>query len=181
MINKEILESEKSYVKALNYLVSKMFTNQYEGISQQDKMSIFGGYERISCLHNEFLKTMETFSSTLATPSAIGAIFSKFLPFFNIYIDICTKYTSTLNLYKKQLSSKRFSDYAAQVGNEYNAITIDSLLVMPIRRIPRYYLLLSELLKNVDKTADKYELTKVLQRVQNLSATINDNVRNQQE
>lgn len=89
----------------------------------------------------------------------IGKIFKKFIGFFKMYKDYLTSYEgSTIRLAKLVTSNRKFVDFLekARADPRSLGLGIDSFLMEPVQRIPRYRMLLEELLKYTAEDNDDY-------------------------
>jgi len=87
--------------------------------------------------------------------ASIGTAFLEFASFFRMYAVLMNRHAATAALLAN-LSEGRpaFAAFlaAAQAAPRSNNQTLESLLIMPVQRLPRYQLLLAELIKLVRRT-----------------------------
>ncbi|EGG14226.1 pleckstrin domain-containing protein [Cavenderia fasciculata] len=121
-------------------------------------------------------KITNTFEAILA----ILDVFNKHRSNFKIYSSYIVAYDnaiSTLNRLKKKSSFNNFIE-KCRTDSRSNGQDINSLIIMPVQRLPRYVLLLNELLKNVPNLNIYSNITKSLESciggVKNVTQFVND-------
>ena len=73
---------------------------------------------------------------------------------------------------------KLVSSFCQKVINKCNGITLAQLLIVPVQRIPRYRLLIQEMINSTEKTHPDYNgLNKALETIKKFAETVNENVR----
>lgn len=97
---------------------------------------------------------------------AIGKVFQEIGPFLKLYTDFVNNYDEAYALYKKLRSQKWFISYVQHcttklppdLRNENTSLSSDlqTLLILPIQRIPRYQMLLQSILEVTDESMDDY-------------------------
>ncbi|KAH3759829.1 rho guanine nucleotide exchange factor 17 [Pelomyxa schiedti] len=159
-VAKELLSTEQCYVESLDILVDKLINpllnNEKHGtpvLSASEFYQIFSNVNELLCHHHKFLsslnKKMDTWADSTTT---IGDIFLTEAEFFGQYgaylrnFDISnvavTYFMNTRPRFKEMILG--FEKALQQTANPLN---LDSFLIMPIQRLPRYMLLISDLLK----------------------------------
>lgn len=110
----------------------------------------------------------------------IGAIFIRLIPFLKMYNEYSSDYQNALNtfnrlvkenpLFKPELDKCR--------ANSRSKLTFEDLLIMPIQRVPRYSLLLNDLLdKTIPSHGDHKDIQAALNQVLAVAKLINESVR----
>jgi len=183
----EILSTEQTYVDSLEILVSCFLKPlRILGYISADNLAlIFGNVEDILAKNTELLSLVRARVENWSTESIIGDIFtqntSKLLLPHKAYVTGFTKANEILNSLK------------TGSGNNTNEINIflsvvntlpqcgqqlANLLIMPVQRIPRYVLLLSDLQKRTSPThADNPHLVKAIEAATKLAVDINESNR----
>ena len=85
----------------------------------------------------------------------MGGVFLRYLPFFKSYTEYGKQFSkgSALlsELRKKRSDLRKFLEQtASRLESVLKLDLLDSLLIMPIQRLPRYTLLLQDLYDNTD-------------------------------
>ncbi len=112
----------------------------------------------------------------------MGALFKTFAPFLKMYTQYVRNHETAsqmvTDLYNKK--PKKFTQFSttavADPRNKGN--TLFSLLIMPVQRVPRYKLLLSELIKNTEDTHRDYsDLLSAHSSIDKVAVHINEELR----
>jgi len=75
-----------------------------------------------------------------------------------IYADYVNKFDSAMEVYKDRIQSKTVSDFLRDCMTRANTrLDLPSFLIMPVQRMPRYQLLLKELLKFTPESHVDYQ------------------------
>lgn len=139
------------------------------------------------------LHDLTTFASAPKQPraskmfaSSIGKVFLDFAAFFKSYAFYSANYAGAQlmldSLIKGHTAIHTFLQYEAE--HQEGGMILQNLLIAPVQRIPRYALLLEELLKNTPTSDDdvikqqQYDnLSKALEMVRRTATYINDTIR----
>eukprot|EP00939_MAST-03C_sp_MAST-3C-sp1_P000290 g290.t1 len=145
-ICQEILEVERKYVTALRTLEMEIRLPITKKLgSQAAKLGlgrIFGNVKIILELNNTLLLDLED-----ADQDSIGSVFLQFAPFLKMYTAYLNHTEDSLNLLQDaKKSCKVFKDFCAR-----QPTSLESLLIRPVQQIPRYVMLMKELLKHTPK------------------------------
>ncbi|KAJ3434351.1 faciogenital dysplasia protein [Anaeramoeba flamelloides] len=110
----------------------------------------------------------------------LGKCFQGFKVIVNLYQNYCEGYDEGLKLLAHLRSKKeKFSSWLLEVKHTPEALNLDitSYLIMPIQRLPRYKLLLSEALKHIDPLHPDYAPTKeAIGFIENIAQRINEHL-----
>lgn len=167
-VAQEILSTETSYVNSLSSInsvfvepLTKVSTCSKTMIITPDQIqAIFNNIQVLCTLNTYFLDNLNKRMLKWDPDSTkLSDLFLQFAPFFRMYSQYVTKFEEVpkiLNqLLKTNMRFRKFCDQAKT--NIYCNIGLESLLIMPIQRIPRYKLLLQELLKVTPTFHKDYE------------------------
>merc|ERR1712130_459399 len=93
-----------------------------------------------------------------------------------MYIDYVKNHEKALNTLKKLNSNKKFQSFVDTTAGEQGKI--QDYLILPVQRIPRYRMLLRELLKHTAETHPDFQpLTQALDLVSTVAGQINEAIR----
>ncbi|EGC32781.1 hypothetical protein DICPUDRAFT_81422 [Dictyostelium purpureum] len=101
--------------------------------------------------------------TSLESIESITSIFNKNTENFKKYSDYIIGYDASVTLLARLRKKKDFENFLVKCRNDSrcNGLDISSLLIMPVQRLPRYILLLNELLKN---TPESHPCAKIINK-----------------
>jgi len=145
----EILTTERTYVSQLLLMVT-MFVDKPEcGLNPDQILQVFANVKVIATCHKMFLEPLEERVKTWTESSIISDLFleARWIKLYKHYIN---QYDSAARLVKEWRETiKPFKKYLKET--EWTPVlqhtNLESLLVTPIQRLPRYVLLLEEMAK----------------------------------
>ena len=171
---------EKNYIKPLKVLAS---TPNNAILSQDQLGGIFSNLQQIIVLNNKFLVDLEERLGKWSENPCLGDVVLQFAPFFKMYTQYVNNHeTATSVLGKARTDDKKgFGDFERACMQQGGGISLDSYLILPIQRVPRYKLLLQELKKNTEPDhKDMKNIDKALEVVGTVAMHINDSVKQQE-
>lgn len=195
-IVRELLETEKTYCNSLWILINtfmkplqeELHTKNSLNISKDtsllDKDSIrriFSVVEVLYGINLKFLDSLQNKMKFWSFAQTIGDIFLEIKDVLRAYVQYVNNYNNallTLNLcIQKRPMLAEFLERCYQ-DPKINGQNITSYLITPIQRIPRYVLLLQELLKSTKKFHPDYKILQVaIEEIKNLAEVINKSKR----
>eukprot|EP00026_Physarum_polycephalum_P004104 Phypoly_transcript_04121.p1 GENE.Phypoly_transcript_04121~~Phypoly_transcript_04121.p1 ORF type:complete len:678 (+),score=110.34 Phypoly_transcript_04121:137-2170(+) len=181
---KEVIETEKSYLQSvecivLDYLES--IRNSFPPLLPPESITmIFGKIEDIFLINKELYQQLTSTSEEKAG-KRIGDIFLKTAPYLKLYSEYCKNYPLAIAKLKKHLEEERFAFFVKKIRGDGSILDLPSLLIMPVQRIPRYKLLLIELLKRTDPVEPDFgDLNVALGKVSEVADHINNVIKERQ-
>jgi hypothetical protein len=114
---------------------------------------------------------------------SLGTVFLGFAPFLQIYHGYA-KGTAKAHRMVTQLlaTNAKFAESHAKAMDEAKGMNLNSLLITPIQRVPRYKLLLTEVLKfSEDSHPDTAQLNGALVEISKAALLINEAVRKEEQ
>eukprot|EP00940_MAST-03C_sp_MAST-3C-sp2_P001065 g1065.t1 len=207
-VAEELIHTEEKYVKSLRTLVDRYYRplksvigTPKEILTFAELKKIFANVELLLPLNEELLKDLQK----EGPDGDIGGVVHRFAPFlkmYHIYLDNADESgkavrrrimrdVSMMSL-KPTTSGKKFDVRNAQKGLTFKAFCknifaetneqLQSLLIKPVQRIPKYRLLLQDLLKNtLPNSADRANLEAALKSIKETASHVNESVRHKQE
>jgi hypothetical protein len=151
----EIVDSEVKYVEFLSILMENYVKPIRGGLITDKKKKIIVTKKEAATLFPPDLTSIFSFNTELLkdlkskSPQIrhISEIFIRMSPMFKLYIGYTKTYQNSLNEIRFFTKEKKsFSEWCTNVKIKCG-MTISSLMVMPIQRIPRYRLLFESVLK----------------------------------
>lgn len=168
----EILSSEVTYLRNLEIIMEYFMHPIYQKqlLCYSSYTTLFENIETLYNVNAELLKELKQ------DPQNVASAFCKLAPFFKLYSVYAYNYKRALLLLQHiQENDAKTSEFIAsqetrpEVGNK-----LSSLLITPIQRVPRYKLLLKEVLRH---TAPKEKNFNILQsslaQIENVASHIN--------
>ncbi|KAL9641868.1 hypothetical protein ABK040_000806 [Willaertia magna] len=166
-IAKELLSTEESYVKALDvcqkHFMEPIISGNYK-ILPKDKFDIiFKDIDLIHKVNHAFLQKLKVLFSNEAELLAnieykVGELIISYSPSFKMYCGFVNNYDrAEACMYQCMKNYKGFADLLSQVSDQLldmglRQTDLGSFLIQPVQRLPRYNLLLTDLLKNSENT-----------------------------
>eukprot|EP01129_Flabellula_baltica_P008223 TRINITY_DN3245_c0_g1_i2.p1 TRINITY_DN3245_c0_g1~~TRINITY_DN3245_c0_g1_i2.p1 ORF type:complete len:995 (+),score=239.26 TRINITY_DN3245_c0_g1_i2:257-3241(+) len=178
----EILNSELAYVDGLSCLkevyFSKLATVSEDMFPKKMISTITSNLTIIhsfnSAFYKELSKRMENFYQH---EERIGDIFCKYSKMFKIYTDYVKQYRNTIIGISERaydLSLQQLLQ-TCRMDPRCNHRSIEDLLITPVQRIPRYQLLLQELIDNTPSHhSDLPDLKKALVEIVSVAVYVNE-------
>ena len=184
-IIRELVSTERSYTSSLTTLINqyifplKAEAMKKSGLVSKDQLErIFANIEEINSLNTAMLRDLDT--AVRGAPAGglpIGATMLPHLRVFSMYSLYVNAYTAAAELLAKlRRASKPFAAFL-QAASDRTAEPLDitSYLIMPVQRIPRYKLLLEDLVRHTDESnRDRDALIMCLAEVRALAEKINE-------
>uniref|UniRef100_A0A8D8QLK9 FYVE, RhoGEF and PH domain-containing protein 3 n=1 Tax=Cacopsylla melanoneura TaxID=428564 RepID=A0A8D8QLK9_9HEMI len=177
-IIEEIIASEQSYVHQLEILIKFFMTplKKVDYISSTECNTLFYNIESLERISREL-------TSQLTSDDNIGTAFINMAPYFKVYSLYAYNYNSVLQILQNisETNKKLSSFIGKQETRPEVSSKITALLITPIQRVPRYRLLLKEVLNYTTPDHPHYaSITKALQLVTSTTDHINQLVLEQQ-
>ena len=188
-IANEILTSETNYVESLSTLLGCFLqplqtacnSPDVKPIVTEEQLSILSSnINQIAQLNARFLSDIQDRIESWTEETCLGPLFLEFAHFFKIYTWYVSNHDQTVMCMQQLDGNARWREFVIEVMKKPRVrnLPLSSFLIMPIQRIPRYKLLLSELLKHTPAEHPDHDyLEKALGLVSNVAAHINDSVR----
>jgi RhoGEF domain/Regulator of G protein signaling domain len=174
----EIIETERRYVQHLNILVVQYLRPLERGdvpkMDVEDVRSIFSNVAAISAFHQLFLLDLEK-------AEFLSSVFIRHAPYFKLYSQYVSQYTGCLSTMNRLSHIKAFQQFLERKRSDDATERKDimSYLIMPVQRLPRYVLLLRELLKWTDEDHPEYkDIMRALYQAEQAATFVNERKRN---
>jgi hypothetical protein len=178
-IRAEIISTEESYVKSL-YLLHAKFVLPLRVRSANNKLispdhvaALLNNVETVIKFHHSFLQDIQ------AENSNIPQVFIKYADIFLLYTQYLQGYERSLNSFQELRNHKKFQEFLNEVKAELikqpGGLDLMSYMIMPVQRIPRYVLLLTELQRNTLFSNAEYQtLLDALFKMKRIAMRINE-------
>ncbi|KAJ2706918.1 hypothetical protein FB645_001213 [Coemansia sp. IMI 203386] len=189
----EILETERTYVSGLGlieklYISPLLLSAQQPAaiLSRKEVRQMFANFPDIITLSRELLSQLESRLGPDANPTwdaetgRIGDIFLRIAPFLKMYSLYLRNFRSALADISRWLSTNQEFARFIQLANsspECKGLSFQSYLLLPVQRIPRYKLLLEDLLKHTPLDhVDHQSIGDALRTIEDVAAFVNENI-----
>ena len=175
----ELLSTEETYVTQLKVIDYFSKLGRELGITEDERMKIFSNIGVLFKCHTKFLEQLKgIIASWNDMTSCLGNLFTEaaWIKFYKYYVNdfgFGQKLVAKL-----RLENIKFESFlkAHEFTNSMLMLNIESLLVTPVQRIPRYVLLLQDLVKHTPKWhKDAEEVETALGIIRALADYINKN------
>eukprot|EP01132_Coremiostelium_polycephalum_P006205 gene6205-7727_t len=165
-IVQEIIKTEIEYLNRLAFLKDNVLKELREAIekgqpiiSNDEIRIIFSEIEIIWAYNCRLLADFQQRTKEWNQNTMISDIFLKFIGFLKVYSQYCRNYGEALNLLnecKKQPKFKAFLTKIKDLNEEIKLRGLEDYLIRPVQRIPRYSLLLRDLISHTWKSHPDY-------------------------
>jgi len=160
----ELLQTEEIFINNLTLIVNNLVTPlktkclQISEESSKMLMSIFSNIEPIKNFNEKLFKKLSFISKNYHHNVVFGNIMLEHLPFFKLYYVYCNEFEKNNNLimkikYENNPEFKIIAQWFASL--EYTPalknLDLNSMLVMPVQRLPKYVLLFKDLVKHTEE------------------------------
>ncbi|XP_072170852.1 rho guanine nucleotide exchange factor 17-like [Diadema setosum] len=170
------LETERFYVQSLDFLVKSYLqplkSPDNAGLCDQASVEMMF-YKIPEILHNHqvFLEQLEDRMKHWHSEQKIGDIINSSFaqqPILDTYSEFTNNFNKAKDLISKAATKPAFSKFLEERAKENKEkLNLNDLIIQPIQRIPRYELLLKELIENTPDDHPDQEL------LQNARSTVN--------
>eukprot|EP01103_Thecamoeba_quadrilineata_P015255 TRINITY_DN4757_c0_g1_i2.p1 TRINITY_DN4757_c0_g1~~TRINITY_DN4757_c0_g1_i2.p1 ORF type:complete len:581 (+),score=94.89 TRINITY_DN4757_c0_g1_i2:13-1755(+) len=183
----EMMETEKTYVNSLQIIFDKMIEplqtkaeNEKERILRYNQiMDIFSNWETILTLHKRLLDKIINRMRDWTDETHIGDIFAENTAWIKLYKHYVNNFDNSiiaLETCKKNhpefFKMMQKLDYSEMMCG----LNLQAYLILPVQRIPRYVLLIQDLLKFTEQNHQDYELlNKALVIIKEVADYVNAN------
>jgi hypothetical protein len=181
----EIMATEKAYFDKLQALLDVYITplENLKIISDEDLAIQFNGLKKIHAIH--FNMYMNMFEYSDSREINIPDLFAEFVSKLSEYQDYLINYNKAIaRRGVLQTKNKNFSAFIKNASNDIRCFDNDfeSLLIAPVQRIPRYRLLLEDLLKYTSAKHPQYQATiRALEKIKEVANQNNEAMRQREK
>ncbi|KAH0792509.1 RhoGEF domain containing protein [Histomonas meleagridis] len=142
----EIVSSEYSYQKYISIILEVYQPLLSKYLTEKQNQSYFGPLIKLSTTSKIAVKVFEEEVSRGAKKAEIGNIFNQKLDLIPVFIPYISNYLNISGIFHQlSLENKAFIKELDQIESEN--LPFSSLVVAPVQRMPKYVLLLREVLK----------------------------------
>ncbi|PRP88360.1 hypothetical protein PROFUN_03274 [Planoprotostelium fungivorum] len=156
---------------------------QVSGLTREDIRDVFSQIEVIFAYHESIYEELQTRMKDWKWTSHLGDIFINMVDFLKVHTAYVNNYPTALaSLNRLKGTNPAFAEWLRKTESrpECNGLVLEDIdeiqfLIMPIQRIPRYVLLLKELLKNTPYLhLDYSNLSTALEKIKSIARMLNE-------
>ncbi|EGC30596.1 hypothetical protein DICPUDRAFT_41248 [Dictyostelium purpureum] len=180
-IVKELLTTEQSYVNSLNIAVEHFLipirTNSH--ISNEDSTTIFSNIEVVHQFNKGFLEIIEEKVNNWHFNQSIGESFSYMESATQSYSTYVNNYNNAIKALEDAKKEEKFAEFLQETREQKaKGIELVGYLIMPIQRMPRYVMLLEDLLKHTHQQHYDYEhIDNAVKNLKKITVQLNERKR----
>jgi len=182
---KETIETERTYVGLLKVFIEVFYypiiNNHGHGKGiLKDPSVLFSNIEQIYQINSTLLSDWER--EYIKYPFVqVGKAFSQISPFLKAYTIYINNFDKAQDTFEKlREKDKRFKEYLMECyrNKATKGHQLGGFLILPVQRLPRFRLLLEEILKNTPTSHVEYNMLKqCLKEIESLNSYVNDEKR----
>lgn len=184
----EILSTERVYVEHLEFLFKYVLQplrlaleNNNPILPENEIRAIFSETEVILNYNRLLLVQLEQRVGKWNVHQCLGDIFLQIAGFLKIYSQYCSHYSEAMRILgecKKLSKFKKFLDDLKKKSHDLEHRGLEDFLIRPVQRIPRYFLLLQDLVRHTSADHPDYaNLSFAVQKVQAVAEYMNEKKR----
>eukprot|EP01133_Synstelium_polycarpum_P005891 gene5891-6815_t len=166
------------YTTEFYFIPMEVEANVTKLFKSADIQRIFSNLRSLVTVSTDFLHDLEIRLHQF--PIKVGDIFLKYAPIFKIYTEYVNNFeTVTPKVTQLKETPMGLSFFNEQKQKSKVNADINTLLIMPVQRIPRYELLLREILSHTEADHVEYQSIKTAhESIKNINKYINERKRN---
>jgi ribosome-associated translation inhibitor RaiA len=183
-VAKEILTTEVSYSKGLKTVVHSFLVRLRVAveigaavISTQEIDAIFGNIEEVAKLSEKMCCDLQELMDEKKLLSYIACTLLHYSNSFRAYQPYMENYDVALKEKQRTYASNESFRTWLDLQEKCEHMSLESFLIMPVQRLPRYLLLLEELRKNTDaEDPSLADINLAKERIQQIATDINQSL-----
>jgi hypothetical protein len=187
-IAQELLQTERVYVGSLNdiyYKWQKPLEDQAEGknppASREQIKHIFSNIGDLLKIHTEMLQSLSSKMESFDDKTNISEVFLKNANSLKLYTDYINNFNISMTTIKACEQNKNYTTIVSTITVQNNngvQFTLGGLMIQPVQRIPRFVMMLEDLIKNTwDIHTDLEGLQLACQEIKKVATYINEQKR----
>ena len=160
-VAKELVTTEKSYCEGLR-VAFKSFLFRITTMAEleptkpllgaEDLSKIFHNIEDLYKLSENLCGDLEELLAEKVLTASIGATLLHYAPQFRIYQTYLENYDEAVKTLGDVRRTRSEFDFFCRLQEKCEGMSLESFLIMPVQRLPRYLLLLTELIKRSESS-----------------------------
>ncbi|CAD8190077.1 unnamed protein product [Paramecium pentaurelia] len=158
----ELVDSEFTYLKYLELIIVKFYDPLQGILTETQSKLLFRNLKQIYLLNKQFLFEISERFSNFTQHTCFGKIFDKYVQFFKIYFEYTSGFSiEVVSLLRKEIP--KLNDFITELeeADIFKGGNLESYLIKPVQRLPKYVLLIKDLIKHTWKSHPDYESLQV--------------------
>jgi len=189
----DLMKTEESYNKQLQILDEVLFSKLLADchkknpvLTEEEVKLVFSDIQVLHSVSTSFLESLKNcFKTWDNKTSLLGKVVKGMTQFFRVYADYVRNYDKAIVFLSTLPRNSKLSEFFMEnVTNKPELgcnLTLSDLLIVPVQRIPRYPLLLKDIIKYTPQSHPDYaNLNEALDGIAKLADWVNENVRKNQ-
>eukprot|EP01088_Endostelium_zonatum_P001723 TRINITY_DN1206_c0_g1_i1.p1 TRINITY_DN1206_c0_g1~~TRINITY_DN1206_c0_g1_i1.p1 ORF type:complete len:1031 (-),score=245.91 TRINITY_DN1206_c0_g1_i1:45-3137(-) len=174
-IQTEFLNTEDKYLKALK-IIEEVYHKKLDEsklLSKADTTTIFSNTAQLLLIHTSLYEKLK---SSASDSDNFGTAIGGLIPFLKIYTEYVNSYDAANSLLQsKRGSSNKLNTLLDELHDlpECNRLQLEDYLIMPIQRLPRYELLLRDILRCTVDEGQRSNIEGLLKHVSQVNTHVN--------
>lgn len=163
----ELIKTEEIFINNLHLIIKNLLSPlKQNGISVSEEtkrmlLRIFSNIEPICGFNEKLFNKLSFLSKNYHHYAVFGNIMLEFLPFFKLYYTYCNEFeqnnATIMKIKADQAHNPEYKTISQWFSSlEYTPalknLDLNSMLVMPVQRLPKYVLLFKDLIKHTEET-----------------------------
>eukprot|EP00002_Diphylleia_rotans_P028229 TRINITY_DN5696_c0_g1_i1.p1 TRINITY_DN5696_c0_g1~~TRINITY_DN5696_c0_g1_i1.p1 ORF type:complete len:1219 (+),score=237.12 TRINITY_DN5696_c0_g1_i1:76-3732(+) len=173
----EIVSTEKAFIQHLETMMKAYYaplSGSHSCLTREEVDGIFSRHLPIIInLHRDILAQLHGRFDHWRFVSTVGDIFSRVAPFLKCHSEYVNHYEKSIRYLSTAQNRNPVKNFMKKVRDQ-GLMDLPSYLIMPVQRVPRYELLLKEMLKYTKNDHPDFSLLeKALTQVREVASLIN--------
>ncbi|CAD8118376.1 unnamed protein product [Paramecium sonneborni] len=154
----ELVESEFTYLSNLELIIVKVYDPLQILLQETDSKLLFRNLKQIYLLNKQFLIEISERFSNFNQHTCFGKIFDKYVLFFKIYFEYSSGFTIEI-VSKKRKEIQQLDNFLKELEQTdiFKGGNLESYLIKPVQRLPKYVLLIKDLIKHTWESHPDYK------------------------
>jgi len=175
----EILDTERTYIKQLECASEEFLIplRAQKILTADEIQALFSSLELIRDFNRTLLKDLECRIENWHAQQCIGDVFLTLAPFLKMYSQYCANFNrATETIIALRQNNREFVRF--EQSHPLPLYRIESYLILPVQRIPRYFMLLEDILRHTPPDhPDHSNLQSAVAMTKNIADHVNEHMR----
>ena len=176
-IYQELVITEKTFNSGLKLAMEVYLPALSQVLKEEEVKLLFGNVKVLKSLSDQLITNLESNPS-----SKVASVFLNLGPFLKLFCEYCDAHPKRLNLLKEIRERSAVAEVLASLTQNQNQQpgakqSLESCLILPIQRVPRFVLLLEEIKKSTTSNEEEENVSKALEMVKLVANRVNESLR----